>query len=566
MNLWPRFLIALVIAAMLAGCSFMKPVVAEDAPKGAVQDKADAYLLAIQAENALIQGNLEKAKTLYTKLAEIDPNNPATLFALAQLEAKSGDLDNAVSHARKAYELDPSEIDAAILLARLYSAKGMIDEAIGIYRKIAEAQPDDEEIILMLSGLLIVKKDFEQAHAVIEKFVEYNSNSAMGHYQRARINLVQDKCAEAKPDLEKALELDKQFDKAEIALGFCSESTNDREGAVKHYERALEIYPDNPVLRQHLVRMHLQNNDPDAADRQNEKLKLFQFPEEDVRMNRALILFQQARFAEAVIEFNLVLAAEPGNGFALYYRGVCQSRLNKLQEAMDSYGEIPKDDPLHLDGLIGRGVLLRRMSRFDEAEKELRAAAEIAPKDTYLTRTLALVLADTNRVDEAVVMMNEAIKLSPDDNTLLYALANIYERAGRWKEGITVMEGALGKSPDDADALNFIGYTLLEHDSDPDRAEKLLRKATEVRPTDGYIKDSYGWLLYKKGKKKEALPVLTDALRLVPDEPVVAEHVGDCIRDLGDKAKALEYYRNALDLHPEQKQREELEKKVRELE
>ena len=52
------------------------------------------------------------------------------------------------------------------------------------------------------------------------------------------------------------------------------------------------------------------------------------------------------------------------------------------------------------------------------------------------------------------------------------------------------MEKILKEKPDDASAMNFIGYTLAIMGKDIDRAEKLVRKALEIKPDDGYITDS----------------------------------------------------------------------------
>ena len=128
------------------------------------------------------------------------------------------------------------------------------------------------------------------------------------------------------------------------------------------------------------------------------------------------------------------------------------------------------------------------------------------------------------------------------------------------------MEEVLERDPDNADALNFIGYTFVENNHDLARAEKMLARAVELRPLDGYVADSYGWLLFKRGRYREALEWLQKAFQLVPDEPVVAEHVGDCHLKIKSKAKAIELYRRALELYPEADQKERLVRKVKDLE
>jgi Flp pilus assembly protein TadD len=59
-----------------------------------------------------------------------------------------------------------------------------------------------------------------------------------------------------------------------------------------------------------------------------------------------------------------------------------------------------------------------------------------------------------------------------------------------------------------------------------DEAEQLIRKALDQKPGDGYITDSLAWVYYKRGQYDKALPILEQAASLVPDDPIVQEHLG----------------------------------------
>ncbi len=532
-------------------------------------DKADLYLLAIEAERAVLNGNLEGGIAAYEKIVKIDPSDARAYLNLSQLYIRTGDLNAAMESAKRAYELKPEDDKAAILVAGLYAARGRIDEAVEVYRKLLSDQPDHaayEEIAILLSNLLIVKKDFDEAGNVLTRLTEKKPDSADAYFALGRIELYEENCEAAVPLLEKAAMLRPDHERAYFSLGYCSEKAEDNEKAIGYYEKSLKINPDNSALRAHLVRMHLSEGNPEEANRQNEMLKYLQISEEDIRLNRGLILYEQARFAEAIAEFDLILSSAPKSGGALYYKALCLSRLSRLDEALEVYGKIPEDHKLYVDSLIAQGSIMRRMGKPDQAEQILSKARELAPDDPYLIRSLALVYSDLGRRDDALNMLEKAVELTPDDHHMVYSLANIHERNGDWKKAISLMEGVLKKDPENTDALNFIGYTLLEHNSELKRAERLLEKASGLLPNDGFIMDSYGWLLYKRKKYSEALPVLIKSLSLAPDEAVIAEHVGDCYLALGDKENALAYYKKALTLFPEPKVMKEIMDKVKKLE
>src|SRR5271157_4482294 len=113
------------------------------------------------------------------------------------------------------------------------------------------------------------------------------------------------------------------------------------------------------------------------------------------------------------------------------------------------------------------------------------------------------------------------------------------------------MEKKLVEKPDDECALSFIGYTLAVAGKAPARAESQGRKAGALKPEDGYIMDSLGWILFKTGKADEALQHLEKAADKVKTDPIVAEHLGDILLAKDKKQDALEAYRRSLQVNPE---------------
>jgi tetratricopeptide (TPR) repeat protein len=112
------------------------------------------------------------------------------------------------------------------------------------------------------------------------------------------------------------------------------------------------------------------------------------------------------------------------------------------------------------------------------------------------------------------------------------------------------MREVLAINSNNADALNFIGYLYAERGIHLREARILIKKALAVKPDDGYILDSLGWVYYKMESYKKARTYLEQAHRLVPDDPTIAEHLGDAYNRLNKTEKALELYRRALELAP----------------
>ena len=94
-----------------------------------------------------------------------------------------------------------------------------------------------------------------------------------------------------------------------------------------------------------------------------------------------------------------------------------------------------------------------------------------------------------------------------------------YEREKRWPEAEADLVQALALYPDQPLVLNYLGYSWVDQNMNLDEAFNMLRRAVELRPTDGYIVDSLGWANYKLGRNDEAVKQLERAIDLKASDP-----------------------------------------------
>ena len=94
--------------------------------------------------------------------------------------------------------------------------------------------------------------------------------------------------------------------------------------------------------------------------------------------------------------------------------------------------------------------------------------------------------------------------------------------------------------------MNYLAYSWVERGENIDRAISILQEANNLKRNDGYIIDSLGWALYKKNNYTEAKEYLQLAIMLMPRDPVVNDHFGDCLWMNNFKIQARYYWENAL--------------------
>ncbi|MEC8793454.1 MAG: tetratricopeptide repeat protein, partial [Pseudomonadota bacterium] len=121
---------------------------------------------------------------------------------------------------------------------------------------------------------------------------------------------------------------------------------------------------------------------------------------------------------------------------------------------------------------------------------------------------------------------------------------------------------ALKLRPDQPYVMNYLGYSWTEQGRHLQRAKKMIRKAAELRPRDGYIIDSLGWIHYQQGAFKAAVTHLERAVELRPADPVINDHLGDAYWRAGRRQEARYQWRRVLLLAPSPELRRALERKL----
>lgn len=222
-----------------------------------------------------------------------------------------------------------------------------------------------------------------------------------------------------------------------------------------------------------------------------------------------------------------------------------------------------------------------------EAIEAANAAVDAASDKERLAcrRSRAWMLSQLDRVKEAETECLELLKEYKGDDeirSIRLALASIYSEAKQHEKSEEQLLMVLDVDPLDAHALNDLGYQWADRNHKLAEAERMIRKAIELdrqqrgnkdalgleveRDNAAYV-DSLGWVLYRRGRFKEASVELEKATQL-PDggrDPVVWDHLGDAYRSLKDKKKAAEAYRKALRLF-EERHRVRREERAREIE
>jgi predicted Zn-dependent protease len=218
------------------------------------------------------------------------------------------------------------------------------------------------------------------------------------------------------------------------------------------------------------------------------------------------------------------------------------------------------------DNAVNRLMQLQaylNMGLVAQAEQRLRDFKEKYPGEPRTGLMEALVAAGQNRFAEAIDGIDQCIQSAgPDTDTGLEYTAkkaqvltmayNATSDKAYLQKAIAVYESLRVKWPKNSSVLNNLAYLLAQSNEKLAEALDYARTAVEQDPDEANYLDTYGYLLYRNGKHAQAAQSLAAAVQkyefrgMAPVD--VYEHLGLVNEAMGDRGKALDAYRRALEV------------------
>jgi Flp pilus assembly protein TadD len=159
-------------------------------------------------------------------------------------------------------------------------------------------------------------------------------------------------------------------------------------------------------------------------------------------------------------------------------------------------------------------------------------------------------------------VIEAAVRARPRDPRLQLALARFEDDVGEPVRALAVLDRLLARRPDDVGALNFAGYLRADRNRELDRAAALLRRARELAPGDPDVLDSWGWLLHRQGRHREAAAAIARATRIAPREPEILVHLGEVWAVIGNRRQARAVLERARALAPPARLRDRIDARL----
>lgn len=538
------------IALTVAGFFSEAPARSQDQEPG--QDEVSNSILGnyLAGRFARAAQDTEEAAEFYGRALERDPDNEVLLEQAFQMETMSGDWPKAVPLAEQLSASQGSHRMSQFLL-------GVTAFKAGDYKKAEErfAAASENPIGELTSAIAIgwtrlAAGDADGALKALDLPKQPDWAQFYLRYHRALIADIAGRKAIARASYEKVFRQDSRTLRTSLAYAQSAAHYGDFKTARMVISKQLSKSQGDPhPLAKEMLDIIKQKKKPpfliaNATDGLSE-----------VFYGLGEALAGEGGVSLGTIYLQLALDAKPDHIFALAALANAQEAVKRYDEALQTYDKIPKGTPLQSAIDIRRAFDLNSLDKPDEAKAILVKLTEENPDDVRPLEALGNIMRARKDYAGAVTYFTKALKVidksDPRNWGYFYARGTSYERLKNWSAAEADLKRALVLAPDQPLILNYLGYSWVDQGKNLKEGTRLIEKAVQLKPDDGYIVDSLGWAHYRQGNYKEAVRYLERAVEIKPEDPTLNDHLGDAFWKVGREREARFQWSQALSLDPE---------------
>ncbi len=439
------------------------------------------------------------------------------------------------------------DADLMFMTAAVLAREGQTDRALELYRQaLAEFPEHREQIYMMMASTLETQRQTEQLDALLQEALgelPYSRPIRLAYLQFLLRGQRLDKAAGVADAGDRLLTADLDSVRADPSF------TSPPEGVGFSY--AIE-------LADMLVRIGRYGEAADILQRRFEAGTL----ELTGSIWLCRLLLGMGRGEEAQALLAEVQKRWPESGQVEYLWASALAAEAQLEAALEHAERAVVLEPLHGELRVTHIRLLLLVqgkaiaatpptpeqqeiqSAFRDATKA--TATVVAPNDSHGHLVLGYAFQALRDLEQAAWHFRIAGENEELRRDAGVQLSLCQEKLGQSSRARKTLADLWREYPDDTNLANSYGYFLAEKGLELDLAEELIRLALAEDPDNGAYLDSMAWVYYQRQQFAEAFDLLVRAANALPEDPVILEHLGLTLSELGQTDEALVVLRRSL--------------------
>ena len=542
--------------------------VGASADDGIASLRYDSYFL-----QALVQrekGNADAAFDLLQHCIKINPQAAEAYYFLAQyyqmLRGDSTNLKTAQQYILKAAELEPDNATFLETVAQSYIRQAEYEKAIPVMERLYNQDKSREELLEMLFELYQQTDNNDKAIETLNRLEAAEGKSERLSYAKSEIytNMGNKKAA-----IAEMRQLAQQYPNDLNFKGMYADMLlrNDEERqALKLYNEILAEEPDNTRAQVSLRSYYRVQGEIEKADSLTEVILL----NKNTTNEQRIYLMRQ-----------MVADSERADGDSTQILNMFHKMLAGPQKNAD------------IATLCAAYMDLKKMPR-DSVRAMLQTVLSIAPDNAAARLQLVSFAWDRKDHQEVITLCQDARQYNPEEMAFYYyqgmayyqeedkdkaleafqngigvitpesnpaivsdfyaVMGDLLHQKGLARKAFEAYDSCLQWKDDNIMCLNNYAYYLSELDEQLDKAEQMSYKTIKAEPKNATYLDTYAWILFMQGRYAESKVYIDQALQNDSDSSaVITEHAGDIYIQNKEPERAVELWKQALLLDPQNK-------------
>lgn len=365
-------------------------------------------LLLDEAYAALEKKDFTAAVAVLQKYLAEQPNDAVAQSQLGYAFTALGKNDEAIAAYRAAVAIDPKQPAAQLNLGVALLEQERFVDAVAPLRAAAELLPTQAQPRFLLGTALERSGKSAEAAQAYRDAVQLDAANADAQFALGRVQLNSGQHAEAEETFRRLLAAHADHESAQLGLAQALIAQQKLEPALPVLEAYAAKHPDHRETSQQLADLYFQLDRHDAALKAIENVERLagSGPSAATQRFRANILLRQKKYDDAAKLLAAIAESQPG------------------------------DAETH--ALLGRVHLERR--DFPAAERELKAALQLAPQSNQTLKDLMSVYYLAQSYPAALAVQDELLKRETPVAAFWFIRATCYDKLMRKQEAVDAYE------------------------------------------------------------------------------------------------------------------------------
>jgi tetratricopeptide (TPR) repeat protein len=527
--------------------------------RSATNQKLTEQGLYLDAVKAALMKEDDKAVQLFESLLTSYPNNVASKYELAQIYLRKNDFVRGTELIEDAVKAEPANVWYKKLLADFYEASGDNKKWAQLLSQLIAENPDKIEFYeKMVNANLMLQKPVaavETLDKMIEKF-GYSDDLAQKKYVIYDQSGNKDKAAK---ELTRIIEMSPEKAQNYYLLAELYFKANKTDEAIGVLNKLEEKLPNDEYVCFTLAEYYRKLKKDALFVEAFERGIQNKFVSPDTKMDYLLAFYPvneiNERNKEVITRLsNSLSSMYPNHHKVILLNSDISYFYGDFDRAEKGYLKvINQDSSMYYTWerlMLCRSQLLDSIGLLEAAT----AAAILFPYQPLPIFFQGIDKLQKKDYKSAIEILENGVGLLTDQSIGLavqyYAsLGDAYNSIKNFQKSDSYYEKALSVDSLSNYVLNNYSYYLSLRGQNLEKALRMSAITIKTEPYNATYLDTYGWILYKMDRLKEAKEMIQRAIfeNKSPDGTVY-EHLGDILFKLGEKEKAFENWEQAKKL------------------